>query len=91
MLHYIVCADVGALYFMRLDIWLFKITDDPSLALFTSGCCLLNVRDELRLRCWKQCSVLSALWALEPGEGVNIALGTWPPVDSGLVVVAAKY
>ena len=28
MLHYIVCADVGALYFMRLDIWLFKITDD---------------------------------------------------------------
>ena len=52
MLHYIVCADVGALYFMRLDIWLFKITDDPSLALFTSGCCMLNVRDELRLR-WK--------------------------------------
>ena len=52
MLHYIVCADVGALYFMRLDIWLFKITDDPSLALFTSGC-LLNVRDELRLICWE--------------------------------------
>ena len=38
-----------------------------------------------------RCSVLSAQWALEPGEGVNIALGTWPPVDSGLVVVAAKY
>ena len=38
-----------------------------------------------------RCSVLSALWALEPGEGVNPALGTWPPVDSGLVVVAAKY
>ena len=38
-----------------------------------------------------QCSVLSAQWALEPGEGVNPALGTWPPVDSGLVVVAAKY
>ena len=53
MLHYIVCADVGALYFMRLDIWLFKITDDPSLALFTSGCCLLPGRDELRLRCWE--------------------------------------
>ena len=35
--------------------------------------------------------VLSAQWALEPGEGVNPALGTWPPVDSGLVVVAAKY
>ena len=54
MLHYIVCADVGALNFMRLDIWLLKITDDPSLALFTSGCCLLNVRDELRLRCWRK-------------------------------------
>ena len=77
MLHYIVCADVGALYFMRLDIWLFKITDDPSLALFTSGCCLLNVRDELRLR-WKhfeggfsrvspvpsaQCLVVSGPWS----------------------------
>ena len=79
MLHYIVCADVGALYFMRLDIWLFKITDDPSLALFTSGCCLLNVRDELRLG-WKifeggfnrvspvlslstQCSVVSGPWS----------------------------